>query len=50
MAGGIFAQPMRAGQWHSSASRLYVDMGGEEAKAMASVLIENSDEGDEGVS
>ena len=47
-AGGTFAQLLRAGQWHSSAYRLYLDMGGEEAKAMASVLIEDSDEGDEG--
>ena len=47
-AGGTSAQLLRAGQWHSSAYRLYLDMGGEEAKAMASVLIEDSDEGDEG--
>ena len=47
-AGGTFAQLLRAVQWHSSAYRLYLDMGGEEAKAMASVLTEDSDEGDEG--
>ena len=48
-AGGTFAQLLKAGQWHSSAYRLYLDLGGEEAKAMASVLIEDSEDGDEGI-
>ena len=47
-AGGTSAQLLKAGQWHSSAYRLYLDMGGGGAKAMASVLIEDSDEGGEG--
>ena len=47
-AGGTSDQLLKAGQWHLSAYRLYLDMEGEEAKAMASVLIEDSDAGDEG--
>ena len=47
-AGGTFAQLLKAGQWHSSAYRLNLDMEGEEAKSMPSVLIDDSDEGDEG--
>ena len=43
-AGGSFAQLLRAGQWHSSACRLYLDLGVEEKKAMAAVLIEASDD------
>ena len=43
-AGGSFAQLLKAGQWHSSAFRLYLDLGVEEKKAMAEVLIEHSDE------
>ena len=42
-AGGSFAQLQTGGEWHSSASRLYLDLGIEEEKAMAEVLIENSD-------
>ena len=47
-AGGALAQLLKAGQWNSSAYRLCPDMGGEEAKAMASVLIEDSEGGGEG--
>ena len=43
-AGGSFAQLLMAGQWHSSAFRLYLDLGIEEKKATAEVLIGNSDE------
>ena len=47
-AGGSFAQLLRAGQWHSSAFRLYLDLGVEEKKAMAAVLIEASDDETQG--
>ena len=43
-AGGSFAQLLKAGQWHSSAYRLYLDLGMEENKAMAQVMIEQSDD------
>ena len=43
-AGGSFSQLLRSGQWHSSAYQLYLDLGHEEATAMASVLVENSDD------
>ena len=43
-AGGSFAQLLRSGQWHSSAYQLYLDLGHEEATAMASVLVEGSDD------
>ena len=46
-AGGTFSQLMKAGQWHSSAFKLYLDLGGEETKGMSSVLIEDSEDGDE---
>ena len=42
-AGGSFAQLLRAGQWHSSAYKLYLDLGREESQAVAEVLIEASD-------
>ena len=44
-AGGSFPQLLRSGQWRSSAYKLYLDLGREEASAMASVLVEGS--GDE---
>ena len=43
-AGGSFSQLLRSGQWHSSAYQLYLDLGHEEASAMASVLAEGSDD------
>ena len=43
-AGGSFSQLLRSGQWHSSAYQLYLDLGHEEAAAMASVLVEASDD------
>ena len=43
-AGGSFSQLLRSGQWHSSAYQLYLDLGHEEATAMASVLVEASDD------
>ena len=43
-AGGSFAQLLKAGQWHSSAFRLYLDIGVEETKAMAAATIEASDD------
>ena len=43
-AGGSFAQLLKAGQWHSSAYRLYLDLGMEENRAMAEVMIEQSDD------
>ena len=42
-AGGSFAQPLRADQWHSSAYQLYLDLGREESQAAADGLIEPSD-------
>ena len=47
-AGGTSAQLLKTGQWKSSAYRLYLDMGGEKAKATASVLVEDSEDGDGG--
>ena len=44
-SGGIFAQMLRACQWHSSAYRLYLDLGAEEAAAISRFSIEAS--GDE---
>ena len=43
-AGGSFSQLLRSGQWHSSAYQLYLDLGHEEATAMASALVEASDD------
>ena len=43
-AGGSFSQLLRSGQWRSSAYQLYLDLGHEEASAMASVLVEGSDD------
>ena len=43
-AGGSFARLLRAGQWHSSAYGLYLDLAFEETKAMASTLIVASDD------
>ena len=47
-AGGSFAQLLKAGHWHSSAYRLYLDLGVGGAKAMASVLMEASGDGGPG--
>ena len=41
---GVFSQLLRSGRWHSSAYELYVDLGREETRAGASLLIEASDE------
>ena len=46
-AGASVAQLLRAGQWRSSAYSLFLDLGVEETKAMASILIGASDEGPE---
>ena len=43
-AGGSFPQLLRSGQWRSSAYQLFLDLGHEEASAMASVLVEGSDD------
>ena len=43
-AGGCLAQLLGAGQWHSSACRLYLGLGVEETEAMASISIEASDD------
>ena len=43
-AGGPFSQLLRSGQRHSSAYRLYLDLRHEEADAMASALVEGSDD------
>ena len=43
-AGASFSQRLRSGQWRSSAYQLYLDLGREEASAMASALVEGSDD------
>ena len=43
-AGVFSSQLLRSGQWHSSAYELYVDLGREETRAGASLLIEASGE------
>ena len=43
-AGGSFSQLLRAGQWHSSAYKLYLDMGREETTAVSSLLADASDD------
>ena len=43
-AGGSFSQLLRSGQWRSSAYRLYLGLGHEEASALASALVEGSDD------
>ena len=43
-AGGSFSKLLRSGQWRPSAYQLYLDLGREEASAMASVLVEGSDD------
>ena len=43
-AGGSFAQLLRAGQWHSSAYKVYLDMGREETSAVTSLLADASDD------
>ena len=43
-AGGPFSQLLRSGLWHSSAYQLYLDLGHEESRAVASMLIEVSAE------
>ena len=40
VAGGSFAQLLLAGQWHPSAYGLYLDLGVEETKATAAILLE----------
>ena len=44
-AGGSFAQLLMAGQWRSSAHRLYLDLGRKESLATASILVAALDEG-----
>ena len=41
--GGTFAQLLEAGQWHSSAYQLYIDLGREGPQAVADIRIEASD-------
>ena len=43
-AGGSFPRLLRSGQWRSSAYELYLDLGHEEAGALASALVEGSDD------
>ena len=43
-AGGSFAQLLKAGHWHSSALRYYLDLGVEETAATAAATIESSDD------
>ena len=43
-ARGSFPQLLRSGQWRSSAYQLYLDLGHEEASAVASVLVDGSDD------
>ena len=43
-AGGPFSQLLRSGQWRSSAYQPYLDLGHEEASAMASALVVGSDD------
>ena len=43
-AGGSFSQLLRAGQWHSSAYKLYLDMGREETTAVSALLADASDD------
>ena len=42
--GGSFAQLLKGGRWRSTAYRLFLDLGAEEAAAMAPMLIEASDD------
>ena len=42
--GGSFSQLLRSGQWRSSAHQLYLDLGHEEAAAIAPVFVEGSDD------
>ena len=42
-AGGTSAQLLEAGQWRSSAYRLYLDLGREESQEAAAILIEVPD-------
>ena len=46
-AGGPFAQLLVSGQWRSAAYKLYFDLGREDTGAVASILIEASDEDQE---
>ena len=43
-AGGSFSQLPRSGQWRSSAYQLYLDLGHEESRAMASIMVEAPDD------
>ena len=42
--GDWFAKLLRSGQWHASVSQLYLDLDRQETQAMASILIEASDD------
>ena len=42
-AGGTSAQPLRAGQWRGNAVRVYPDLGEDERRAVADIVIEDSD-------
>ena len=42
-AGGSFSQLPRTEQWRSSAYQLYLDLGHEESRAMASITVDASD-------
>ena len=44
LAGGSFARLLKVGQGHSPAYRVYLDLGREEARAMACILIEASED------
>ena len=44
VAGGSFSQLLRAGQWHSSAYKLYLDMGRDGATAVSAFLADASDD------
>ena len=41
-AGVPFSQLLRSGQWRSSAYQLYLALGHEESRAMASIMVEAS--------
>ena len=45
--GDSFAQLLKVGHWHSTADRLLLDLGAQEAAAMAPMPIETSDDGAE---
>ena len=43
-AGGSLSQLLRAGHWRASAHQLYLDLGHEEARALAAITVEASDD------